>query len=159
MLPSLRTVDLQGEFFDLKTPPELYLQELSTGTYSTISEKLIGYSRAEEEEMTSLRYMTFIVFLSLWEHFESTFYKPLFHRIANEWYANQVEEGKTPKVLLYRNNEYTQTLRKVTADEFVAITDYWADTLPREEVERLYKITDEVLQATSERTKTALKNE
>jgi hypothetical protein len=148
---NLLCVNLQGEEYSDETE---YLKQLSTGVYMTISGKLQKYSKAEEEAMTILRYEALIVFCSLWCKDEEGDY-PLFLHWANKWFANSGAEK--PKVLKYRQGEFTALLRQVTADEFVAICDFYADSQPREYIESLYKITDDKLQATSDETKEALK--
>lgn len=154
--PPLIDVGMNGEPFSDKKG--FFLRQLSTGVYTTLSEKMTGYSKAEEENISVTRYQAFIVFLSLWSR-SSDGDVPHFHTVANEWYANKTPEGKKPKILRYNPGEYTQLLKQVTPDEFMAICDYFNDQSTREWVEEIYIITDKKLQSTSEQTKEALKNE
>jgi len=155
MFPKLAEVGIDGSPRSKKDGP--FLRELSAGVYTTMSEKMRGYSQAETEDMNMLRYKTFIVFLSLWENNKGKEI-PVFLSIANKWYANRSKNNK-PKLLTYNKGEYTQLIRKMVPDDFISVTDYFADQSTREWIERLYEVTDQHLQPTSEAVQEALKNE
>ena len=83
---------------------------------------------------------------------------PIFLSIANNWYENKSKSNKHKK-LTYNQGEYTQLIRKMAPDDFISVTDYFADQSTRDWIEALYDVTDQHLQPTSEAVQEALKNE
>ena len=155
MFPKLAEIGLDGSPRTKKDGP--FLRELSAGVYTTMSEKMRGYSQSETEDMNMLRYKTFIVFLALWENKKGV-ETPIFLSIANNWYENKGKSNKHKK-LTYDKGEYTQLIRKMAPDDFISVTDYFADQSTRGWIEALYDVTDQHLQPTSEAVQEALKNE
>ena len=154
---SLKEVTLDGQ--PLTGQEKVFLRELSAGAYTLLAEKLKGYSQAEEEEMTILRYQTMIVFLCLWEN-EETGERPFFVKIADEWLSLLPrKEHEDPRTIDYKHNQFTAAIRQVTPDEFIAIVDYFSDMQNRSWIQEVYQVTDEHLQPTDKATKEALKNE
>ena len=154
MFPKLKEVSLDGSARVLKKP---FLRQLTAGAYTAISSKLKAYKHADTEDMGLLQYQAIIVFFSIWECDKQDEETPLCLRVINRWYKKR--KPKEPKTAVYHKGELSHLIRQLNPDDFISVTDYFADQSPRDWIEEMYQITDQHLQSTSEATKEALKNE
>tara|TARA_R110002096_G_scaffold297031_4_gene491562 strand:- start:214 stop:675 length:462 start_codon:yes stop_codon:yes gene_type:complete len=132
-----------------------YLQQLSTGVYCTLSEKLAAYDPEALEQMTILRYQAIIVLLCLWERAPGTSkYSPYLVTVVND-----LMKKRELDQLVYKDGEYTAFFRSLPPQLFIDACDSFADKCNREELEVIYLIADEKLQPTNKETKEALGND